>query len=96
MTGQFKFVVNMNRIIITGNIVVKNPGIVFLRPYLRVQSADISTSFCGLFCLMTGGDFKMALTKTVRIDGKDVVFRASAAVPRLYRNRFGCVFSGVV
>ncbi len=30
----------------------------------------------------------MALTKTVQIDGKDVVFRASAAIPRIYRIRF--------
>ena len=30
----------------------------------------------------------MALTKTLKIDGKDVTFRASAAIPRLYRNRF--------
>ncbi|MCD8048332.1 MAG: hypothetical protein LUG52_09560 [Clostridia bacterium] len=31
----------------------------------------------------------MALTKTINIDGIDVTFRASAAVPRLYRIRFG-------
>lgn len=31
----------------------------------------------------------MAVNKTVVIDGKEVRFRASAAVPRLYRNRFG-------
>ena len=30
----------------------------------------------------------MAVTKTVEVDGKDVVFRASAAIPRLYRNKF--------
>ena len=30
----------------------------------------------------------MALTKTVTIDGKDVTFRASAAIPRIYRNKF--------
>ena len=30
----------------------------------------------------------MALTKTINIDGKDVTFRASAAIPRIYRNRF--------
>ena len=30
----------------------------------------------------------MALTKTITIDGKEVTFRASAAVPRLYRIRF--------
>lgn len=30
----------------------------------------------------------MALTKTINIDGKDVVFRASAAIPRLYRVKF--------
>lgn len=30
----------------------------------------------------------MALTKTVNIDGKEVTFRASAAIPRIYRNRF--------
>ena len=31
---------------------------------------------------------EMALTKTVNIDGKDVTFRASAAIPRIYRNKF--------
>ena len=30
----------------------------------------------------------MALTKTINIDGKDVTFCASAAIPRIYRNRF--------
>ena len=30
----------------------------------------------------------MALTKTVNIDGNDVTFRASAAIPRIYRNKF--------
>ena len=30
----------------------------------------------------------MGMTKTVIIDGKEVLFRASAAVPRLYRLRF--------
>ena len=30
----------------------------------------------------------MALTKTINIDGQDVKFRASAAIPRIYRNRF--------
>ena len=30
----------------------------------------------------------MALTKTVEIDGKEVTFRASAAVPRIYRIKF--------
>lgn len=30
----------------------------------------------------------MALTKTVNIDGKNVTFRASAAIPRIYRNKF--------
>lgn len=31
----------------------------------------------------------MALTKTIEIDGKQVIFRASAAIPRLYRIKFG-------
>ncbi len=31
----------------------------------------------------------MALTKTIEIDGKQVTFRASAAIPRLYRIKFG-------
>ncbi len=31
----------------------------------------------------------MALTKTITIDGIDTKFRASAAVPRMYRIRFG-------
>lgn len=31
----------------------------------------------------------MALTKTISIDGKDVIFRASAAIPRIYRLKFG-------
>lgn len=30
----------------------------------------------------------MAVTKTIGIDGKPVEFRASAAIPRLYRNKF--------
>ena len=30
----------------------------------------------------------MAVTKTIEIDGKPVEFRASAAIPRLYRNKF--------
>ncbi len=30
----------------------------------------------------------MALTKTINIDGREVTFRASAAVPRLYRIKF--------
>ena len=30
----------------------------------------------------------MAVTKSVEIDGKEVTFRASAAIPRLYRNKF--------
>ena len=29
------------------------------------------------------------MTKTIRIDGRDVPFRATAAVPRLYRIKFG-------
>ena len=31
----------------------------------------------------------MAVTKTIEIDGKEVTFKASAAVPRLYRVKFG-------
>lgn len=31
----------------------------------------------------------MALTKTINIDGIDTTFRASAAVPRIYRIKFG-------
>ena len=30
----------------------------------------------------------MALTKTIEIDGQKVTFRASAAIPRIYRNKF--------
>ena len=30
----------------------------------------------------------MAVTKTIEVDGKKVQFRASAAIPRLYRNKF--------
>ena len=30
----------------------------------------------------------MAVTKTINIDGQEVTFRASAAVPRLYRVKF--------
>ena len=30
----------------------------------------------------------MAVTKTIYVDGKQVMFRASAAIPRLYRNNF--------
>lgn len=31
----------------------------------------------------------MAITKTVEIDGKEVLFKASAAIPRIYRIKFG-------
>ena len=31
----------------------------------------------------------MAVTKKIEIDGKEVIFKASAAVPRLYRIKFG-------
>ena len=31
----------------------------------------------------------MAITKTVGIDGKEVIFKASAAIPRIYRIKFG-------
>lgn len=31
----------------------------------------------------------MAVTKKIAIDGKEVTFKASAAVPRLYRIKFG-------
>lgn len=30
----------------------------------------------------------MSLTKTIEIDGKQVPFKASAAIPRIYRTRF--------
>jgi len=30
----------------------------------------------------------MGMTKTVQIDGKDVLFKASAAIPRIYRLKF--------
>lgn len=30
----------------------------------------------------------MSVTKTIEIDGKQVSFRASAAIPRIYRSRF--------
>ena len=31
----------------------------------------------------------MAVTKKIEIDGNQVEFKASAAIPRIYRNRFG-------
>jgi len=31
----------------------------------------------------------MAVTKKIEIDGKEVAFRASAAIPRIYRIKFG-------
>ena len=31
----------------------------------------------------------MAVTKKIEIDGKPVEFKASAAIPRIYRNKFG-------
>lgn len=31
----------------------------------------------------------MAVTKTIEIDGIPVTFKASAAIPRIYRNKFG-------
>lgn len=30
----------------------------------------------------------MGMTKTIKIDGKDIRFRASAAIPRIYRIKF--------
>ena len=30
----------------------------------------------------------MGMTKTINIDGKDVMFKASAAIPRIYRLKF--------
>ena len=32
----------------------------------------------------------MAVTKKIEIDGNPVEFKASAAIPRIYRNKFGC------
>jgi len=34
-------------------------------------------------------DKPMAVTKKIEIDGKQVEFKASAAIPRIYRNKFG-------
>ena len=31
----------------------------------------------------------MAVTKKIEIDGNPVEFKASAAIPRIYRNKFG-------
>ena len=31
----------------------------------------------------------MGMTRTIDIDGKDVAFKASAAIPRIYRLKFG-------
>ena len=31
----------------------------------------------------------MAVTKKIEIDGKEVEFKASAAIPRMYRIKFG-------
>jgi len=31
----------------------------------------------------------MAVTKKIEIDGRQVEFKASAAIPRIYRNKFG-------
>ena len=31
----------------------------------------------------------MAITKSIEIDGRQVPFKASAAVPRIYRLKFG-------
>ncbi len=31
----------------------------------------------------------MAITKVIEIDGKDITFKASAAIPRLYRIKYG-------
>ena len=33
-------------------------------------------------------DMKMAVTKKIEIDGKEVEFKASAAIPRMYRIKF--------
>lgn len=34
----------------------------------------------------------MAVTKIIKIDNKDVIFKASAATPRIYRNLLGEIF----
>ena len=31
----------------------------------------------------------MSMTKVIEIDGKQVAFKASAAIPRIYRVRYG-------
>ena len=31
----------------------------------------------------------MAITKSIEIDGREVQFKASAAIPRIYRNQYG-------
>ncbi|MGN1457264.1 MAG: hypothetical protein ACI4XP_04820 [Acutalibacteraceae bacterium] len=36
----------------------------------------------------------MCMTKTIEIDGKEVKFRASAAIPRIYRIKFHRDISG--
>lgn len=30
----------------------------------------------------------MSVSKTIKIDGKDILFKASAAIPRIYRSKF--------
>lgn len=34
------------------------------------------------------GEWKMSITRKIEIDGKEVLFKASAAIPRIYRLKF--------
>ena len=49
---------------------------------------------CSFGALLTGADYEegrlfiMSMVKNIEIDGKQVAFRASAAIPRIYRLKF--------
>lgn len=59
----------------------------FLKYDLAAIRATVGQRLC-LKAVMTD-IAEMAVTKKIEIDGKEVTFKASAAVPRLYRIKFG-------
>ena len=53
-----------------------------------MRSKYLKMALAGVLSVSLVACGQAAETKTVNIDGKDVTFRASAAIPRIYRNRF--------
>lgn len=62
---------------------------VFHTGVLAEVSSDRHIAAIGILLLRFLGITIMAVTKKIEIDGKEVTFKASAAVPRLYRIKFG-------